>query len=406
MKKKLSLILSVLLILLLVLLTACSKDIDARTVVAKVDGEKIYKSEFNSYWQNVNQQMGITEEILADEKYTDDINKIRNDVLDNVVNQFVMRIKLEEMGYYNLTKNEHDSAKNKHNDVIKNALDAKQTEIMSEMPANYTEKDYAKVVTKYVQIIYEELGITEKELLNYYIDDIVLKKAKIDLINITVTDEDVADAYDQNIARDKKLFENDIELFDIYKTQGYSSYYTPSGIRMVRHVLIKLDDDAIAQIRELRSAGDDKKADETLANSLKSIQATADEALSFLKDGSITMDEAIAEYNDDPGMASNIDGYAVSKDKEGYLPGFAEGGMALKKIGDISDLVATDLGYHIIEYRLDVKSGSIDFETVQDTLYDELLANKNKEVWFEQLQSWTSEYEVEYFYDRLVDIVE
>lgn len=401
MRKKILIILLII-ILSFIFLISCSGN-DSRVVIAKIDNEKIFKSQFNIFWQNVKEQYNITEEVMADEQYSENITNLRNNVLNSIVDQHIVQIELESLGFYDLSEAEHNTAITSKDSVIEQALSSKQEEMMAELDADYTEKDLAKIITKYTQIVYDELGMNEKELIEYYIDDMVLQNAKRELVNIIISDADIAELYDEYIERDKELFEDDYTAYEYLTMQsGYLSYYIPSGIRNVRHILIKFDDDTVSEIKELRST-DEKKADELVAKSLLTIQDKADEALAFLRDASITMDEAIDEYNDDPGMNANSDGYAIAKDSTAFMPAFTAGGMSLDKVGDISDLVVTDYGYHIIEYYSDFPAGAVELDSVYSTLFEELTAQRNQEAWYEQIKTWSQKYEIEFFYEKLIE---
>jgi parvulin-like peptidyl-prolyl isomerase len=389
------------LILTSVFLTACSKNTDKKTVVAKVDGEKIFKSEYNNYWENVKTQYGITVDILMNEEHAQQITNLKNDVLKSIVTQKVMKKELEEMGYYNISEEEHNQAKASRDSIIQNMLVQKQQEMLAELGEDYTEEDIQKVTLKYTQKIYEEFGITEQELLDFYIDEIVIDKAKRELIKISVTEDDIKEKYDENVERDKNLFKEDLSAYEGYKMQGYKSYYTPEGLRMVRHVLVAFDDETQTEIRNLRMASDNEKADELVKTNLEKVKPEADEVYKLLVDGEISFDDAIKEYNDDPGMDSYPDGYMMSLDSISYVQPFTDAGMALEKIGDFSEPVATDFGYHIIQYSSDVPSGTIDIGEVRDSINDELISNKTEEAWLTLLDSWTAKHDVEYFFDEL-----
>ncbi len=153
----------------------------------------------------------------------------------------------------------------------------------------------------------------------------------------------------------------------------------------------------------LRSEQRDTEADNMIVEAAAVIQARADEVLEFLNNGDITMDEAIAEYNEDPGMTTMPEGYMISDKSTTLMRTFVEGGMALDNIGDISGLVATDYGYHIIEYSSDLESSTIDIELVRDALYDDLLVSLAEEQWDNLVISWVEEYDITYYYENLIE---
>ena len=73
--------------------------------------------------------------------------------------------------------------------------------------------------------------------------------------------------------------------------------------------------------------------------------AKANEVLEKAKNGE-DFDALITEYNEDPGMTSNPDGYYFGKGQ--MVEPFENAAYALAD-GEISGLVETDFGYHIIK---------------------------------------------------------
>ncbi len=110
----------------------------------------------------------------------------------------------------------------------------------------------------------------------------------------------------------------------------------------VKHILFKtvddnyeaLDDDTVA---EKRTQAED---------ALSQLQSLEGEALTA------KFDELMNEYSEDPGLASNPDGYTYTVE-DSLVDGFTEAALDLKS-GEISGIVETDYGYHIM-LRLDVE---------------------------------------------------
>ena len=64
--------------------------------------------------------------------------------------------------------------------------------------------------------------------------------------------------------------------------------------------------------------------------------------------------------------------------------------MGLKAIGDVSDLVPTDYGYHIIQYVGDVPTGAAAYDDVKQELKDSLTTTMQDEAWQTIIDEWTS----------------
>jgi len=406
MKKKITAIFVLILFVAVAMLTGCAKDKNDRIIVAKIDGENVTKSEYIESWVNVKDNYGITQDILDNPEHTEQLDDLRKNVLESVVSQKITKMELENLGFYELSQEEHNTVKSQVDVFMENVLASKQSEMMTELGEDYTEKDYVKAVNKYTQLALEENGFDEEFIKDYYTQELVMEKAENELIDLTVTDEDLSELFNQRVEADKEEFA-DLAVYEYYTTQGgYTPHYVPEGLRMVRHVLIAFSDETMSKIQELRTAGSDDEADKLIETELESIYDEAIGVLNDLNAGTITFDTAILNFNDDPGMEQSPDGYQMSLDSASYVQEFTDAGMALKKIGDISELVATDFGYHILEYASDVESGPIDFETVKDTLLEEALAGKQEEGWIALVDEWSAKYEIEYFYENLIEVPE
>ena len=104
------------------------------------------------------------------------------------------------------------------------------------------------------------------------------------------------------------------------------------------HILIQFDESA-------EDAETDKAA----------TKAEAEEVLEKIQNGEDFF-ALVDEYNDDPGMVDNTDGYYFTEGE--MVTPFYEGAIALEE-GEVSDLVETEYGYHIIK-RLPMEQEYID----------------------------------------------
>ena len=114
------------------------------------------------------------------------------------------------------------------------------------------------------------------------------------------------------------------------------------GAYHVKHILIATKDPATGKEFDEATVKEKKAlADELLA----SIRSAADPAAKF--------DELMKKHSDDPGLAANPNGYDAVKGQ--MVPEFEQAAMALTE-GQISDVVKSEHGYHIImRLPLDLK---------------------------------------------------
>lgn len=401
MNKKITVLLSVLLVVSM-LLGACAvkqeedtstpgpvPDNNAAIVVAEVNGEPIYKSDYDDMFARIANSMGVTNDAeLANNP------QMQTLVLDNVIAEKVVMAKITEKGYMDFTSEELADAEKKAQESLDYYIQYQLPTIQQELGEGYTEEQLQAKVKEYEQQILDDAGITREELVEQVKYMSAVEKAMKDLVGDEVaTGEESKAQYDEYVAADETAFTENIAAYEQSLAER-TVYYVPEGIRMVRHVLIKLTDEQVSKIRELRIAEDNEGADALLQENLKEVKPEADEVLSKLQSGELTFDQAIEQHNDDPGMTSNPQGYMIYADSTSYVAPFKEGAMSLTQVGEITGLVATDYGYHIIEYTSDKPHGPVEYEVVKDEIAQTLTLQKQEQAWADQVEEWKKDFEI------------
>ena len=148
----------------------------------------------------------------------------------------------------------------------------------------------------------------------------------------------------RRIAEDNYLFTNYSD-----KKAGQPSeadleqYVSDNGIFSVKHILFKTVDDNRQPLPEDQVAEKKAQAEDLLAQ------------LKAANDLETTFDTLMNENSEDTGLAYYPDGYTYDKD-DSLVDGFREGVLALEP-GQMSDIVETSYGYHIL-LRLPVDANS------------------------------------------------
>ena len=148
----------------------------------------------------------------------------------------------------------------------------------------------------------------------------------------------------RRIAEDNYLFTNYSD-----KKAGQPSeadleqYVSDNGIFSVKHILLRTVDENNNPLGDSEIAEKRTKAEDLLAQ------------LKAANDLETTFDTLMNENSEDTGLAYYPDGYTYDKD-DSLVDGFREGVLALEP-GQMSDIVETSYGYHIL-LRLPVDANS------------------------------------------------
>ena len=173
-----------------------------------------------------------------------------------------------------------------------------------------------------------------------------------------------------------------------------SAYYVPEGFRYAKHILVGFDEEKQNELLTLRANTDDNdaaaNADDKRAQYLAEIQSEADEVLAQVQAGG-DFAALMAQYSDDTQALSYPNGYAVSPGATMFDTAFQQGVFSLENPGDVSALIPSDYGYHIILYSADVPAGVTPYEQVAEILRNEVLSTKQSTAYQAILDQWQTE---------------
>jgi len=197
-------------------------------------------------------------------------------------------------------------------------------------------------------------------------NDILVADHKAQLIEgVEMTDEELTQAYEDELASQKELFTSDPSQYFTY--ESYSAYgyyapplYVPDGFFRVRQILVD-DEETALLVKQKLDEGEDF---ETL----------------------------LKEYNTDPGMDSEdyADGYLVGEGAS-YVDEFLDAALALENDGDISNPVESDYGWHIIKRVSTESAHDIPYDEVKDTLDDYLQSNYKEQYYSDIVDGWVAD---------------
>lgn len=441
MRKKciLALMLAAMLVLSGCALVTVDEAADNARVILDVDGETVNKAVFHNmveYQLYQNQQMNSYYQMLGlTGSFSTDENTVAQEVLVSYTNSLVAKHKAAELGFDQMTEEE--------NQEIQETAEKNYEELLTEIKDHYLADSASLDEAELRQKAMEYANENGMSTLENYLDSAKIEKSveklRADTVkDVTYTQEELQAKLDEEAAANKTTFESNPDYYGYYLNNGTPVYYNAPGYRMVKQVLVKFNEEdntaltekntelsqaktalndaqsALTEAAEdadktaLQAAVDEAQAklDEVQAayDALKetayaNIQAKADEIYQKAIAEGADFDALVAEFNEDTGMPAA--GYAVREGYSFFVASFVDAAMALEKVGDVSEPVKSDYGFHIIQYSADITEGTVALETVSDTLGAELLSEKQDQAYADALAAWVSEAKVESHLEKL-----
>lgn len=372
---------------------ACGRADSEDTVVAKVNGQNITKGEFNEVYEQVKQSYFITEEMENDPEQQEAIAQIKAEVLEQLIMQKLLTQKAEDAGFV-VNDDILDQARLEFENII--AEVAAQMEMMDsgnadqEEDAGNQDKDYMAEARAFVEEQLDIMGKTEDEYIKLIAQQMVIDSFVEEQVkDVNATEQEIQEYYDERLQAQKEnisiLAYEEVEL------------YTPEEAR-VKHVLIKLPQEEIDEYNNMIAEGKEKEAEEYLDEKLKAIEPKAMEVLEKAKNGE-EFEKLIAQYGEDPGMEDNDMGYIVRQDGS-FVPEFEEAAFSLEE-GEISELVASSYGYHIIKLYEKTPEKEYTLDEKYDELEQVVSQQKKMDAWQVMFDEWMEEAKIKRYERRL-----
>ncbi|NMA94434.1 MAG: hypothetical protein GX974_00160 [Clostridiales bacterium] len=353
---------------------------DRKRVVAKVDGTEVLKGEFLDVYNQSKMMYGITDETEKDPELKDTVKQLKKMVLDHLIVETIIQNKALEAGF----------------NVDNQAIEETKEKIMTEIAESYMEQegiseDEAKESAQEELEQYMQMsGMTEEEFWEVFTEQEQIAKFRDEMLgDIKVTEGEIESFYNEELEKQKS--DPDMAL------NSNINLYIPEGYRRVKHILIGISQEDREEYMDLVMNEEKDKAERLLEKALKGIEPKARDILERAKNGE-NFEVLIDEYSKDPGM-DREDGYIMGEETE-FVESFKDAALKLKQEGDISELVESEYGYHIIKlYDLAGKEFTLDDK--RDSIESLVEGEKKNQEWASIIDKWQEESDIKRYERKL-----
>lgn len=353
---------------------------DRARVVAKVDDDEILKGDFLDLYDQYRGLYGITDEIEENPEYEETVDQVKKAVLDQLIMEKIIYNKAIAAGY-----KVDDGV---ISDVKKQIID--ELEESFKLADENAEQDAEELVREQLDEYIEASGMTEDEFWEKAAEQEQVEKfIEEQLGDIEATETEIQKFYDEQLQEQRENPEA--------AENAQIMLHLPEGYRRVKHILIELPEADREEHAKLIAEEKDKEADNFLEEKLKDIQPKAKEILERAKSGE-DFEKLVAEYSFDKGMDIE-QGYTLNEDTN-FVESFKEAAFNLKKEGDISELVPSDYGYHIIKLY-DLPGKEYTLEEKKDLIKEMVEYEKKNEKWASIMEEWEEQAQIKKYERRL-----
>jgi parvulin-like peptidyl-prolyl isomerase len=349
---------------------------DRQQVIAEVNDEIIVKGQMLYLYEQQKKHFGITDGMEKEQEIKDMIYKLKLDILDGLIYERLAAQNAREAGYI-VTDELLEEAEAQLEYILTGiAEDIQQAD--EESYDRSRNVDYMEEARKHLESELKYMGIKEEQYLNMMAEQLLVKEFLDDLKDgIQVTEDDIKEYYDSQLEMQKqnpRQKSYDVQLF------------APAKARL-KYILLELPEEYLLKYDELLMEDKDR-AQDYLNESLKILEPQAQSILDQARAGK-DFDELIKKYNPDAWLEEYENGYVMSQNGE-FDSAFEDAVFELEE-GEISNLVASSLGYYIIKvyettnqqiFSLEEKTQEI--EQALLTIRENELMKSMEEKWYEK----------------------
>lgn len=268
------------------------------TVLATVNGDPIIWGDLASAYNSLVGSYGSYYDLTLQEN----IELFRAVALENIITERLLMQKAKELGLDQLSEEEAATAESTADSDWNTAIENYLSYYHSELTDESTEEEKAAAKEEAVKY-YNDSGYTPESLRESYRRYAIFDKVEAMMTqDVAVTDEEVEKVYQDLVAADKELYQNDIAAYVEYKNYvdqmamyammyGSASdmdypWYKPAGFRAVKHILLEVDADLMSTYTDLQARYEEQLSGE--ASEAQSGEGEVDTAASAAPDAEPT----------------------------------------------------------------------------------------------------------------------
>lgn len=431
-------------------LVSVNEEKDLAQVVAKVGDTEITKEEYLgqfNYMYQMYQQFGW--DPAASEE---DFEAFKQEILDSVIGS-------EVQVYQALKRGLKEQFTEEETAYIQEQVDSYDLQVYeiakAQADANITqnpELDFDKEMTEQYRLAAysmfgKEMSQPEAKTFveDFYTNNTLRTKLQEEIYaGISVTEEEVRAAYDDQLAADTASLEEDAssykglqEYYEKYES-GLPPMYAPAGYIRVKEISILPEEELPAEyeekLAEMESLSNElgklsledkvanaeriaeieveyatlkEETDQVKEEHLAAVRAKAEEAYEKLLGGA-SFDTVMMDYTANQDIqgyeAFQKNGLLMSKDTEveDWDPKLKEAALALQK-GSYTELIELGDGFYILQYVGDEPTGERKYEDYQETFYSNTLSAKQSEEYNALMEEWIADTSVVTRYPEVLD---
>lgn len=344
-------------------------------VICTVNGTSIMRSAYGPVFSmTMNYQMQYTQSVTAEQ-----LKQIQDAVFTQLVQSEVIYQKAVEQ---NITLTDEEKA------ALQKEADEQYNAQLTSYEQLAQKEGAADVKARAAQMLLEDLvpfGLTSVEsyralLVNDRIKAAMAVKLKDDVCkDVTYTEEEAVADFPLDLQVQREQIRKAPLTFETFLSQfeagnGVPPLFIPEGYIRVRHILVDT----------METANDIKKR----------------------LDAGESFDTLLEQYNTDPGMKqepAKTNGYALSKDSS-FIQEFKDAAFKLENVGDISEPVKSEFGYHVLRLEAKLTPGSLTLDQVKDEYITGKLAQRKTEYFNKQIGEWIKAANIVSYIGRIRDM--